>query len=248
MEARILVHADVKSLELVTAAYLSRDPVLIDEIRNGVDIHEANRERFNLPERRIAKIFVFRLIYGGQAYSYAHDSDFNHISKKEAYWQDIVDEFYVKYRGINQWHDSLVRQVLSSGQLVMPTGRVFDFDRRDVARDTRFWRPKILNYPVQGTGADLVSIGRVTMWKRLRKAGLPVLFQSTVHDSVDLDVKLPLDNPLTTCYNICSIVDQSIRDIPDNFYRLFGIKFDLPVSAEMAYGSNLKDLTPFNGV
>ncbi len=152
----------------------------------------------------------------------------------------------MKYRGIAQWHAQLVRTVLDTGQLVMPTGRIFTFDRADVAKRTRFWRPKILNYPVQGTGADLVSIGRVTMWKRLRKAGLPVLFQSTVHDSVDLDVNLPVDNSLDTCYNICRVVDQSIKDIPINFMRLFGKQFDLPVSCEIGYGPNLKDLTAWH--
>ena len=191
--------------------------------------------------RRTAKIFVFRLIYGGQAYSYAHDSDFNHISRDEKYWKNVIDEFYVKYSGIAKWHDSLVRTVLDTGQLVMPTGRIFSFDRSEVARRTFFWRPKILNYPVQGTGADLVSIGRVSMWKRLRKAGLPALFQSTVHDSVDLDI------PSDVCYNsCCKIVKASIEDIPTNFYRMFGIKFDLPVSVEIGYGPNLKELTPYN--
>ena len=242
-EARILVHCDISGLEIVTAAYLSRDPVLIDEIRNHVDIHEINRSRFGLPERRTAKVFVFRLLYGGQAYSYAHDSNFNHISKDEKYWKNVINEFYDKYRGIAKWHDSLVRTVLDTGQLVMPTGRVFDFDRAEVAKRTFLWRPKILNYPVQGTGADLVSIGRVTMWKRLHKAGLKVLFQSTVHDSVDIDI------PPETCYNsVIKIMKQSIEDIPINFYNIFGIKFDLPISCEIGYGSNLKDLTSYNVV
>ena len=142
----------------------------------------------------------------------------------------------------------MVRTVLDTGQLVMPTGRVYDFDRAEVARRTFLWRPKILNYPVQGLGADLVSIGRVTMWKRLHKAGLPVLFTSTVHDSVDLDVDPTsrLDIPADVCYNsVCTIVKESIEDIPINFYNLFGIKFDLPLTCEIGCGQNLKDLTPF---
>ncbi len=204
----------------------------------STDIHAINQAKFGLPERRIAKIFVFRLAYGGQAYSYAHDTDFNFISKDEGYWQDVIDKFYDKYKGIAKWHDSLVKTVLDTGQLVMPTGRTFEFDRSEVARRTFFWRPKILNYPVQGTGADLVSIGRVTMWKRLHQAGLPVLFQSTVHDSVDLDI------PPEVCYNSCiKIIKQSIEDIPTNFYRLFGVNFDLPVTCEIGYGPNLKEIT-----
>lgn len=206
---------------------------------DGVDIHQNNKERFKLPERRIAKIFVFRLIYGGQAYSYAHDSDFNHISKSQDYWQGVVDEFYKKYSGINEWHESLVRTVLDQGRLVMPTGRVFSFDRSDVAKRLWFWRPKILNYPVQGTGADLVAIGRVTIWKRLRKQGIPVKFVSTVHDSIDIDCE--------SCYNnrVCSIIDQSIRDVPNNFERLFGVPFDLPLNIEIGCGPDLAHLTPY---
>ena len=234
----MLVHCDVKSLELVCAAYLSNDPVFKNEIITKVDIHELNKVRFKLPERRIAKIFVFRLLYGGQAYSYAHDSDFNHISKSEDYWQKIIEDFYNKYRGVAKWHDSLIRTVVNTGQLVMPTGRRFTFDKSDVIRREWFWSTKIKNYPVQSLGADLVAIGRVAMWKRLRKASLPVLFQSTVHDSVDIDI------PPEVCYNSCiKIIKQSIEDIPDNFYRLFGTKFDLPITCEIGYGPNLKDLT-----
>ena len=141
----------------------------------------------------------------------------------------------------------MVRTVLDTGQLVMPTGRVYDFDRAEVARRTFLWRPKILNYPVQGLGADLVSIGRVSMWKRLRKAGLPVLFTSTVHDSIDLDVHpqaAGLDIPPDVCYNsVCKIVKESIEDIPKNYFNLFGTKFDIPLTCEIGWGQNLKDLT-----
>lgn len=236
----MLIHCDVKSLELVTAAYLSRDKTLIGEIKAGVDIHELNRARFNLPERRIAKIFVFRLIYGGQAYSYAHDPDFNHISSSQKYWQEIIDTFYDKYSGVAAWHETLVSTVQHTGKLVMPTGRVYSWDQKDVLNRPWFHRPKILNYPVQGTGADLVAIGRVAMWKRLHKADIKVLFQSTVHDSIDIDV-----NP---CYNssmVCKIMRNSIRDIPTNFERLFNHPFDLPLDCEISYGPTLDNQTPY---
>lgn len=211
----------------------------MQEIVDGVDIHANNKSRFNLPERTIAKIFVFRLIYGGQAYSYAHDSDFTSVSSSQAYWQTIIDEFYKKYKVMSQWHEGLVRQVVSTGQLIMPTGRIYDYPRADVAKRLWFWRPKILNYPVQGTGADLVAIGRVTVWKRLRKAGIPHLFVSTVHDSLDIDVE--------TCYtsSVCKIIKESIEDIPKNFERLFGVKFDLPISCEIGYGPSLGNLTNY---
>lgn len=57
----MLINADVKSLEIVAAAYLSQDEILIQEIRNKVDTHGDNQKRFGLPTRLIAKTFVFRL-------------------------------------------------------------------------------------------------------------------------------------------------------------------------------------------
>lgn len=242
----MLIHADVKSLELVAAAYLSRDKTLIGEIRDGVDTHENNKNRFGLPERRDAKIFVFRLLYGGQAGGFANSPLFSHISSKKSYWQGVIDEFYTKYPDIAKWHESLVRDVLDSGRIVMPTGRVYQFDRADVASRAWYWRSKILNYPVQGLGADLVSIGRVSMWKRMKKAGYPVLFMATVHDSVDLDLDdRGVDKPLELCYNVCRVVKQAIEDIPTNFERLFGVPFDLPVGCEIGYGQSLGNLKPF---
>lgn len=213
----------------------------MQEIIDKVDIHSNNQKRFKLPERVIAKIFVFRLIYGGQAFSYANDPEFQGVSRSIDYWQEVIDEFYLKYKGMASWHDILVRTVLDTGQLIMPTGRVYEFNRRDVAVKPYNWRPKILNYPVQGTGADLVAIGRVTAYKRLIKAGIPVLWQSTVHDSLDVDV------PKEACYNVCKILKESIEDIPINFKRLFKQTFDLPISCEIGFGPNLKELTQYNG-
>lgn len=240
----MLVHADVKGLELVTAAYLSRDPVMsqeiVDQSNGGPDIHATNMQVFRIKDRRDAKIFVFKLLYGGTAWGFARQPDFAHISTSVKFWEKLIDTFYKKYSGVAAWHEQLVREVVNTGKLVMPTGREFHYPQRDVIDRIWFWRPKILNYPVQGTGADLVCIGRVTAWKRIRQAQLsPVYWQSTVHDSVDLDVAPNL------VYNVCDVVDKSFRDVPKNFERLFGQKFDLPVNVEIEFGKNLKETTKY---
>lgn len=242
----MLIHADVKGLEVVTAAFLSQDPVLMEELWENYhnpkleDMHSRNQRLFKLPDRTAAKRFVFKLLYGGTAFGYAVDPSYFHISRSKKFWEKRIDEFYKKYSRIAEWHEELVREVVNTGRLVLPTGREFAYPRKDVIDRLWFWRPKILNYPVQGTGADLVCIGRVAAWKRLRKAGLAVKWQSTVHDSIDIDT------PLEMVYNVCRTVDNAIRDIPVNFERLFGVKFNLPVIAEIEYGPNLKDTTKYD--
>ena len=56
----MLVNIDVSGLEVVCAAYLSQDPVLMDELLTGKDIHTDNQQKFGLPSRLIAKVLKFR--------------------------------------------------------------------------------------------------------------------------------------------------------------------------------------------
>jgi DNA polymerase I-like protein with 3'-5' exonuclease and polymerase domains len=97
----MLVNIDVRGLEWVTIVWFAQDVVGMREIITGVDQHGENQRAFGLPERRIAKIFVFRLIYGGSKWAYALDPDFNYISKSPDYWQKVIDKFYDKYPGIS---------------------------------------------------------------------------------------------------------------------------------------------------
>ncbi len=102
----MLLQADAKQLEWVGATYFSQDQTALKEIWNEVDQHSDNQKRFGLPSRLVAKTFVFRLIYGGSAYSYANDPDFKDIGG-ETFWQGIIDEFYKKYSGLKAWHDKI---------------------------------------------------------------------------------------------------------------------------------------------
>lgn len=125
----------------------------------------------------------------------------------------------------------------------MPTGREYHFQPVETKYGMKWPRTQILNYPVQGLGADLVAIARVTIFKRLVKQNLlkQALLISTVHDSIDIDV----DGDIGLCYNICSLVKSAIEDVPVNFERLFGVPFDLPLNAEINYGLNLSELKEY---
>lgn len=125
----------------------------MQELIDGLDVHGSNQEAFNLPTRLIAKTFVFRLIYGGSAYSYAHDPDFMPVSKSERYWQQVIDKFYSKYKDIAQWHESIVREVTLTKKLTTPTGRQFTFEPTKNYRGDMKWPiTQIKNYPVNISG------------------------------------------------------------------------------------------------
>ena len=229
----MLLNADAKALEWVCATYLSQDETAMKEIWDEVDQHTDNQERFGLPSRLVAKTFVFRLIYGGSAYSYAMDHNFKDIGD-EKYWQDIIDKFYDKYKGLAKWHTDIVDTVKKQFYLEMPTGRRYDYKPEvNSMGNVKFPRTRILNYPVQGLGADLMSIARVSIANRLRgKQNVDLI--NTVHDSVMID----FDDTKNDSDEIVSIVEQAFHDIPANFYRLFGSKFNLPTRVDIQVGNH----------
>jgi DNA polymerase I-like protein with 3'-5' exonuclease and polymerase domains len=189
---------------------------------------------FGLPTRLIAKKFVFRLMYGGSAYSYANDPDFTFVSTSEKFWQKVIDKFYDKYVGLSQWHTKIVQEVTQTGQLVMPTGRIYTFERNNKGE----WPvTTIKNYPVQGLGADVMAMIRVSFMKRFKHANLPGYLVNTVHDSIVLDI------PQESKEEVVQIFNSVFLDFPVNFERFFGVKFDLPLRCEISVGNNMKELT-----
>lgn len=232
----MIVNADAKALEWFGAVYLSKDKIGYKEIWDGVDQHTLNQEAFSLPSRLIAKVFVFRLIYGGSAYAYAQDAMFSEVSNEEEFWQSVINKFYSKYSGIAEWHERLVYEAISTGRVTIPTGRFFPFQPIN-KRGKMVWpRTQILNYPVQGFGADLMVLARVLLKKEL--LGVPgVKFVCTVHDSIVWDVE---DKMVDL---VVETIFKTWDKIPQEFERVFKLPLDLPPKVEVSIGPNWKDQT-----
>src|SRR5690606_10680740 len=129
----------------------------------------------------------------------------------------------------------IVNTAMRTGQLVMPTGRIYKFEPYWKNNQWKWPRTTILNYPVQGLGADLMAIARVSAYRRLRH--IPgVLFINTVHDSILLDV------PEEVCYNVLQILDKVFIDITMNFQKLFKVEFNLPMKADIKMGQNWMEI------
>lgn len=234
---------DVKALEWYSIVWFAQDAVGMQEIIDNVDQHTENQQRFDLPSRGIAKIFVFRLIYGGTEYSYVMDPDFSWVSDKPKYWRKVIDEFYLKYDGIKRKHDEWVFTAQRDGKLIMPTGRTFFYKPYQDKRGNWKWpRTTILNYPVQGTGHDLVTLIRVLLWKAYNElpadVRLGIRFCSTVHDSIVFDLRPEHLGVVKT------LLAKAFRDAPSVFSRAFNCDFNLPLRYELEVGDNLSEMTP----
>lgn len=234
-----IINCDVKGLEVVCVADLSRDPVLSKEIRDKEDIHENNKNAFNLPSRLIAKVFKFRLIYGGSAYSYAHDIDFKGVSTKEDFWQEVIDNYYNKYKGIAAWHKRIIEESQQNGRLTIPSGRYFPFKPEHTHNAFRGFKwpiTQIKNFPCQGFGADLVLLARLEASKRLREAKMRTLLVGTVHDSLEAD------GPTEELKEVGHILLQSVEAVPALCKQIWNYDFSLPLTAEVSFGPNKFEL------
>lgn len=179
-------------------------------------------------------------MYGGSAYSYANDPDFTDVSTSEKYWQKVIDAFYNKYTGLRDWHTKIVQEAMQTGQLVMPTGRVFKFEaKRDFRGELKAPETIIKNYPVQSCGADLMSIARVSFYRRFKDANIDGILVNTVHDSIVCDVKV------SEVDRVAGLFHTVFTDIPTNFKRLFGVEFNLPLKCEVSVGNNMKELEEY---
>lgn len=229
----MILQADGKAIEWVAGTFLSKDKVAFQEIWDKVDQHTLNEEAFNLPSRLIAKKFVFRLIYGGTAHTYANDPDFTDVSTSEKFWQKVIDSFCEKYSGWNNWWTSLIQEATTTGKIINPaTGRTYEYE----AKFGKWPITTIKNYIVQGFAADLMSIARVSFMKRFKDAKIDGILVNTVHDSIVVDV---VDYEVQRTYELFVEV---FNDLPANFEKVFGVPFDLPTRAEISFGPNMKEL------
>lgn len=157
------------------------------------------------------------------------------MSCSQKFWQGIIDEYYSKYCGIKDWHETLVHTAQREGKLEIPSGRHFpiipDYRKRDP------WPITIIkNYPVQGFGADLVMLARLEARKRLKMSGIEYKLISTIHDSI------VLDTPKENLEIAAKILSDSISMIPELCKVVFDYPFSLPLTSEIQYGPNKKEM------
>jgi len=236
---------DLSQLEWRVAAWMSQDKTAMDEIRNGVDCHLDNAIKFfgDASYRQDAKIFTFRLLYGGSAYAFFMDPKMPNFSKGR--WNEIVRQYEQKYRGITAWQQANISLVpRQKGLLYSPTGRIYKIPQEPHKRypNTMVYKDTcIKNYMVQGTATgDIVPLAMNIMDDRMNAE--PEKFMSTnwmgqVHDSMILD---------TMPHEVKRVAFTGIKvfeDLPGIISDMWDVDFNLPMTGEAEWGKNYGELT-----
>lgn len=234
----MLIQCDASQLEWRTAVELSLDPVGIQELNDpSIDTHSLNEKELRLPSRLIAKRFLFRTIFRGSGYAFAIDPDFVHVSSDPRYWDERNERFYKKYAGLDRKHKEWARLVLAHQPLRAFTGREWWIlaDKKDRNGTRKIPWTTLSNYPVQGTGADIMAMARLSLYNRIRD--FPgALLVATVHDS------LVVDCPDHMVDSIGKIMYEVFRDLPQNIKTIYKRELSVPFPCEVKYGPNLLDM------
>lgn len=159
-----------------------------------------------------------------------------HVSSSPAFWDGIGEKFYKKYNIIDKCHNDWAALITRGLPIVGPLGREWSISNRDKQGNLIIPWTTLTNYPVQGTGADIMALARVSFHRRLKALGWPVLQVCTVHDSIVCDA------PDEYIERVSNLMYQVFDDIPANIRRLFGVEWVVPMDCEVKIGPNMKDM------
>jgi DNA polymerase-1 len=189
----LLLSADYSQVELRILAHLAGEAVLKESFEKGEDIHRRTAsEIFGVfpemvtPEmRRQAKTINFGVIYGMGAFSLGKDLG---ISTREA--QTFIDNYFARYPGIKAFLENkkaeareklyvttLLGRRCAVPEIHSPNGAIRGYAERNA-----------INYPIQGSAADLIKVAMVRIHKRLQNEGLQAKMVLQVHDELVFDV------------------------------------------------------------
>ncbi len=192
-EGNLLLAADYSQIELRVMAHIADVAALKESFEAGDDIHRRTAsEIFNVfPElvsdemRRQAKTINFGVLYGMGAFSLAKDLG---ISRKEA--QQFIDSYFERYPAVlkfmeerkeearqNQYVTTLLGRRCAIPEINSKNGAVRSYAERNA-----------INYPIQGSAADIIKVAMVNIDRRLKEEGLQARMVLQVHDELVFDV------------------------------------------------------------
>jgi DNA polymerase-1 len=190
---RLVVSADYSQVELRVLAHLSEDPLLIQDMTSGLDVHTQTASRlFDVPpeevtkeQRARAKTVNFGVLYGMSAFRLAREQK---IELAEA--QGIIERYLGRYKGIAAFQQANLAQARERGYVTTLLGRrrfLPAINYRDrVAREAA--ERMALNTPIQGTAADVIKLAMLKVDKMMQEEFPQALMTLQVHDELVFEV------------------------------------------------------------
>jgi DNA polymerase-1 len=235
---RVLIEADYSQLELRVAADYANEPTMLRIYREGGDIHAetgcllagCKPKDLTHEQRSRAKPVNFGFLYGmwyNKFVDYAFDSYGVVFTKQEA--KRFRELYFQKYSHLLDWHKEMEELCRAQGGVYNMFGQfvalpdIYSDDRALASAAIR----KAINYPVQGTGSQLL-VGSAVEADKLLRYEMDAYVVGTVHDAMLVDC--PEEYAKDAAKEIQRIMAHpKVMDI-------FGITLKVPLMADVGIG------------
>jgi DNA polymerase I len=223
-----LISADYSQIELRIIAALAKEEQMIEDFRNGMDIHATTAARvYNIPieevtkeMRRNAKTVNFGIIYGISAFGL---SERLNIPRKEA--ADIIEQYFLKYPSIKKYMETTIHAAREKGYVETILGRrryLKDINSAN-ANIRGFAERNAINAPIQGSAADMIKVAMIRIWHGMEAKELRSKMVLQVHDELVFDARL----------DELEILQPLIATNMKN-----AIPLDVPIEVDISHGKN----------
>jgi len=227
----VLLSADYSQVELRLLAHLAEVPALKESFLRGEDIHlrTASEVLGIFPElvtpeqRRSAKAINFGVIYGISAFGLARQLG---IGRKEA--QQYIDSYFERYPQIRTFMDARIKEAREHKFVTTLLGRrcaVPEIDSKNGAI-RGYAERNAINYPVQGSAADVIKLAMVNIQRRLEREQLQAKMVLQVHDELVFDV------PEAEIETMRALVKEEMEG---------AVQLSVPLTVEVGVGPTWKD-------
>jgi DNA polymerase I len=224
----LLLSADYSQIELRVLAHLSGDRVFCDAFAQGEDIHRRTAaEVFGMfPElvtsemRRQAKVINFGVIYGQGAFSLAKELG---VAPKQA--KAFIDNYFERHSGARSFLDGCVVTAEAQGFVSTILGRrlpIPDITSKN-GNIRAFAQRNAINYPIQGSAADIIKVAMIGVTERMRREGLKSRLIMQVHDELVFEV--PLDER--------EVMEELVRSEMEG-----ALPLRVPLKVDLNFGDN----------
>ena len=179
----VLVIADYSQIELRILAEVSEDPAFVDAFQRGDDLHRVTAatmygvpmEGVTREQRSAAKRINFGLMYGRGARSLSAQ-----LGTDEDRGRELIDEYFANYPKVQRFLQRTANRAMRDRTLRTLAGRVRKFGDSSVSDDRGAMRREAMNYPIQGTSADIAKLALGYVREELE--GLDARLINCIHD------------------------------------------------------------------
>ncbi|HVZ58622.1 MAG TPA: DNA polymerase [Patescibacteria group bacterium] len=225
----VLLSFDYSQQELRILAHLTGEERLIEAFIHAQDVHKTTAtqlfhvsyEDVTKDQRSVAKTINFGIIYGMSSFGMSQGLT---IPVDEA--QAFIDTFYATYPKIRSFYDHYLKQGQIDGYVETLLGRrrtVFAYPGQKFIDNSM--RRVLMNYPIQGTAADLMKKAMVDIDREILQKNKDVKLLLQIHDDLVFEVS---HDP-----KIYSPLMQQIKDLMCGVYKL-----SVPIEVDVKMGKN----------